>query len=65
MNKLTDTKRAQILACLVEGNSIRSTSRLIGCSKDTVVKLLTDVGALPVAHILMKICTALPASALK
>jgi len=44
MNKLDTKKRAQILGCLVEGNSIRATSRLTGTSKNTVVKLLVDVG---------------------
>ncbi|MEW6405432.1 MAG: IS1 family transposase [Chloroflexota bacterium] len=44
MNRLDTKKRAQILGCLVEGNSIRATSRLTGASKNTVVKLLVDVG---------------------
>ncbi|MGB6064727.1 MAG: IS1 family transposase [Desulfomonilaceae bacterium] len=44
MNKLSIQKRAQILGCLVEGNSIRATSRLTGASKNTVTKLLVDVG---------------------
>jgi IS1 family transposase len=45
MNKLDPKKRAQILACLVEGNSIRATVRMTGAAKNTVVKLLADVGA--------------------
>jgi IS1 family transposase len=44
MNKLNIERRAQIIAALVEGNSIRATSRMVGVSKDTVVKLLVDVG---------------------
>jgi len=44
MNRLNVQKRAAILGCLVEGNSIRATARLTGVSKDTVVKLLVDVG---------------------
>ncbi|PKN86609.1 MAG: IS1 family transposase [Deltaproteobacteria bacterium HGW-Deltaproteobacteria-1] len=44
MNKLDTTKRAQIIGCLVEGNSIRATCRLTGAAKNTVVKLLADVG---------------------
>ena len=44
MNRLSLEKRAQILHCLVEGNSIRGTSRLTGTSKNTVTKLLVDVG---------------------
>ena len=45
MNKLDLKKRAQVLACLVEGNSIRATVRMTGVAKNTVVKLLADVGA--------------------
>lgn len=45
MNKLSIKDRAQILACLVEGNSIRATSRMTGRSKNTIVKLLADVGS--------------------
>jgi len=44
MNKLSIQKRAQILGMLVEGNSLRSTSRMAGCSINTVTKLLVDVG---------------------
>jgi IS1 family transposase len=44
MNKLSIEKRAQIINCLVEGNSLRSTSRMTGCSINTVTKLLVDVG---------------------
>lgn len=45
MNKLDIKTRARILACLVEGNSIRATVRMTGAAKNTVVKLLADVGA--------------------
>lgn len=44
MNKLTSTKRASIVAALVEGNSIASTCRMTGVAKMTVLKLLADVG---------------------
>lgn len=44
MNRLPLAKRAQILGMLVEGNSLRATSRLAGCSINTVTKLLVDVG---------------------
>jgi IS1 family transposase len=44
MNRLCSRKRAQILRCLVEGNSIRSTVRITGAAKNTVTKLLVDVG---------------------
>lgn len=44
MNRLSLEKRAVILRCLCEGMSIRATGRLTGASKNTVVKLLADVG---------------------
>jgi IS1 family transposase len=44
MNKLQTEKRAQILNCLVEGNSIRATARLTGAAINTVVKMLCDAG---------------------
>lgn len=45
MNQLSAKKRTQILALLVEGNSMRAVTRLVGCSINTVTKLLVDVGA--------------------
>ena len=50
MNKLDIKTRARILACLVEGNSIRATVRMTGAAKNTVVKLLADVGAACAAY---------------
>ena len=44
MNRLSTERRAQIIRCLVEGNSIRSTVRITGAAKNTVTKLLVDVG---------------------
>jgi hypothetical protein len=44
MNRLTLAARAQILGMMVEGNSIRSISRMTGASKNTIAKLLGDVG---------------------
>lgn len=44
MNKKSKEERTKILACLVEGNSIRGTSRITGASKGTVLKLLVDTG---------------------
>ena len=44
MNQLTPAKRAQVINCLVEGNSIRSTCRLTGVGKNTVARLLVAVG---------------------
>jgi hypothetical protein len=45
MNQLTQEKRVRVLAALVEGNSVRSTIRITGVAKNTVIKLLRDVGA--------------------
>lgn len=44
MNQLAPERRAQVINCLVEGNSIRATVRLTGVAKNTVVKLLAEVG---------------------
>src|ERR1700688_855580 len=44
MNKLTRQERAQILHLLCEGQSIRAITRLTGCSKNTVAKLLVSAG---------------------
>lgn len=44
MNRLSTERRAQILSMLVEGNSLRATSRMSGASINTVLKLLLDVG---------------------
>jgi len=44
MNRLDPKKQAQVIAALVEGNSIRSTVRMTGVAKNTIVKLLADVG---------------------
>jgi IS1 family transposase len=46
MNQLSVERRAQVIRCLVEGNSIRATSRLTGASRTTVLSLLVDVGEL-------------------
>ncbi len=40
----TNRKRVQIINLLVEGNSIRTTTRIADVSKNTVTKLLVEVG---------------------
>lgn len=50
MNKLTQAKRVQIVAALVEGNSIRATCRMTGVAKGTVLKLLVDLGSACAAY---------------
>ncbi len=44
MNSKSLASKAQIVRCLCEGNSIRSTSRLCGCAINTVIKLLLEMG---------------------
>ena len=44
MNRLDRTRQTQIINALVEGNSIRSTCRMTGVAKGTVLHLLADVG---------------------
>ncbi|MBL8550030.1 MAG: IS1 family transposase [Hyphomonadaceae bacterium] len=43
-NVLPLAKRVQILNMLVEGSSMRSISRVVGCSINTVTKMLEDAG---------------------
>ena len=45
MNKLSKDRRVQVVKALVEGNSIRSTVRMTGVAKNTVVKLLKELGS--------------------
>jgi IS1 family transposase len=44
MNKLSTEKRVQIIAALSEGMGINAVTRITGISKNTVLKLLADVG---------------------
>jgi hypothetical protein len=37
-------KQKQVIAALIEGNSIRATVRMTGVAKNTVIKLLCDIG---------------------
>jgi IS1 family transposase len=44
MNRLPLAKRVAVISALVEGCSVRSTSRLTGVAKGTILRLLADVG---------------------
>jgi len=44
MNRLSIKQQTQIIRCLIDGVSVRGTSRITGASKVTVLKLLADVG---------------------
>src|SRR5438132_13993827 len=45
MNRLPIAKKVAVISALVEGCSVRSTSRLTGVAKGTILRLLADVGA--------------------
>ncbi len=44
MNRLNAAKRTAVVAALCEGNSIRSAVRTTGVAKNTIVKLLVELG---------------------
>jgi IS1 family transposase len=44
MNRTPLARRVQIVNCLVEGNSIRSTERMTNTHRDTIMHLLVQVG---------------------
>jgi len=44
MNTLSREQRVQVINCLIEGCSIRSTVRMTGVAKKTVMRLLREVG---------------------
>ncbi len=50
MNSLTNEDRVRVMAALVEGNVIRSTSRMTGVARNTVTKLLVDLGKACLAY---------------
>jgi IS1 family transposase len=50
MNCLDIATRAQVIRCLIEGCSMRATVRMTGAAKNTVVKLLEDMGTACAAY---------------
>ncbi len=44
MNTLTHEKRCAVIRCLVDGCSIRATTRITGVAKNTIQKLTRDLG---------------------
>lgn len=50
MNRLSTADRVRVIAALVEGCSIRATVRMAGAAKNTIVKLLADIGAACAAY---------------
>jgi IS1 family transposase len=51
MKRLSRERRTAVLACLVEGSSIRSTCRMTGVAKATVLKLLAQAGEAAVEYL--------------
>src|SRR5271165_214268 len=50
MNRLTSEKRAQVINCLIEGGSMRSTVRMTGVAMKTVMRVLVEVGEMCAAY---------------
>lgn len=50
MNLLDNKTRVRIVSCLVEGCSIRATSRMTGVTKNAIVKLLENLGCACAAY---------------
>lgn len=50
MNCLDTKTRAQVIGCLIEGCSVRATVRMTRAAKNTVVKLLADIGCACAAY---------------
>ena len=50
MNQLSTARRTQIIAALIEGNSINATCRMLGVGKHTVLRLLEDAGCACAAY---------------
>jgi transposase-like protein len=44
MNRLSTPRRALVIACLEEGMGIRATVRVTGIAKNTILKLLSELG---------------------
>ena len=50
MNRLDTQTQARVVSCLIEGCSIRATVRMTGAAKNTVVKLLGEIGCACAAY---------------
>lgn len=50
MNRLNSDTRTRIVSCLLEGCSVRSTVRLTGAAKKTVLRLIVEVGDVCAAY---------------
>jgi IS1 family transposase len=50
MNRLSQAERGRIIRALCEGNSIRSTARMLGVARNTITTLLVDLGSACAAY---------------
>src|ERR1700735_2224792 len=50
VNRLQTSQRASVVAALVEGTSVNATCRITGVAKNTVLKLLKDMGCACAAY---------------
>src|SRR5947208_1983478 len=50
MNQLSTSERAKVVSVLVEGNSLRGTSRITDVARMTIEKLLRDLGTACALH---------------
>lgn len=57
MNRLSRIDRERVVACLVEGNSIRATVRITGVSKKTVSRLAVELGRKETNRIVVSVFT--------
>ena len=64
MNRLDIAKQTQIVSCLIEGCSIRATVRMTGASKNTIAKLLVELGT-ACSQYMDKTLTSLPCKRLQ
>ena len=44
MNRLSTEKKTAVIAALLEGSSVRSTERITGVHRDTICRLLVEIG---------------------
>jgi IS1 family transposase len=56
MNRLTTEEQTRVVAALVEGNSIRSTSRMTGVARNTITTLLLDLAEVCAAYHNRHVC---------
>ncbi len=44
MNRLKSEKQARVISALIEGCSVRSTERMTGVHRDTILRLMVRIG---------------------